>query len=104
MEEYLQHLDILSHQELTDPGLLLLESQFLDLCSSYMLQILQFTLSQLTMLANCLWGTWNMESTRGSPPGIFLLLQTPTKNVFPWMVYTDKDFVEASKISQDLTW
>ena len=34
MEEYLQHLD-LPHQQLTDPGLLQLESQFLDLCSSY---------------------------------------------------------------------
>ena len=34
MEEYFQHLD-LPHQESTDTGLLQLESQFLDLCSTF---------------------------------------------------------------------
>ena len=100
MEEYLQHLDLLPHQELTDPGLLQLESQFLDLCSSY--NVVDSAIYIVPVYHDGKLFVRYMEHGvyKGFTSKFISALANryniPTKNVFPWMVYTDKDFVEAS--------
>ena len=100
MEEYLQHLDLLSHQQLTDPGLLQLESQFLDLCSSY--NVVESAIYIVPVYNNVKLFVRYMEHGvyKGFTSKFIYALsdiyKIPTQNIFPWMVYTDKDFLEAS--------
>ena len=100
MEEYLQHLDLLPHQQLTDPGLLQLESQFLDLCSSY--NVVESAIYIVPVYHNGKLFVRYMEHEvyKGFTSKFISALsdinKIPTQNIFPWMVYTDKDFLEAS--------
>ena len=100
MEEYLQHLDLLPHQQLTDPGLLKLESQFLDLCSSY--NVVESAIYIVPVYHNGKLFVRYMEHgvykgfTSKFISALSDIYKIPTQNIFPWMVYTDKDFLEAS--------
>ena len=100
MEEYLQHLDLLPHQQLTDPGLLQLESQFLDLCSSY--NVVESAIYIVPVYHNGKLFVRYMEHgvykgfTSKFISALSDIYKIPTRNIFPWMVYTDKDFLEAS--------
>ena len=100
MEEYLQHLDFLPHQELTYPGLLQLESHFLDQCFSY--NVVESAIYIVPvyhdgkLFVRCMEHGVCKEFTSRFISAFADRYNIPTKNVVQWMVYTDKDFVEAS--------
>ena len=100
MKEYFQHLDLLSHQESTDPGLLQLESQFLDLCSTS--NVVESAIYILPAYHQGKLFVRYMEQgvykgfTSRFISDLTEKYNIPARNVFPWMVYTDKDFLEAS--------
>ena len=73
MEEYFQSLHLIPNPESTDPGILKLESQFLDLCSTY--NVVQSALYIVPAYhdGKFLLDTWSRVSTKDSHPNLFLL-------------------------------
>ena len=100
MEEYFQSLHLMPNPESTDPGILKLESQFLDLCSTY--NVVQSALYIVPAYHDGKLFVRYMEQgiykgfTSKFISALTSVYNIPSSKVFPWMVYTDKDFLEAS--------
>ena len=100
MEECFQNLHLLPNQECTDPGLLKLEAHFLDMCSS--LNVVKSALYIVPVYHNGKLFLRYMEQgiyrgfTSHFLSAITSKYNVPFTNVYPWMVYTHKDFSESS--------
>ena len=96
MEEYFQHLDLLPNQDSSDPGILQLESQFLDMCSTN--NIVESVIYIVPAYYDGKLFVRCMEQGmfKGFTSSFFSALteryNIPASKVIPWMVYTDKDF------------
>ena len=98
MENSLQQLDLLPHTDLKDPGILQLESTFLDIVSSKnvvdsALYILPVYNQGKLFLRYMETGMYSGFTTKFQPV-LAEKFNIETTDIYPWMVYTDKDFSE----------
>ena len=96
MENYLQQLDLLPHPDLKDPGILQLEATFLDIVSSkndsalYILPVYNKGKLFLRYMETGMYSGF----TNKFQPVLAEKFNIETSDIYPWMVYTDKDFSE----------
>lgn len=100
MESSFQQMDLMPNQDSSEPGILKLESQFLDICSTS--NLVDSALYIVPVFHNGQLFVRYME--QGIYKGFTSKFKTvlahkyniPMTKFLPWMVYTDKDFFESS--------
>jgi len=100
METGFQQLDLMPNEQTTDPGLLRLESQFLDLTSCT--NVVDSALYLVPLFYNGKLFIRYMEvgMYKGFTSKFKNILarkfNVPPSQLLPWIVYTDKDFMESN--------
>lgn len=100
METAFQQLDLMPNEQSTDPGLLKLESQFLDICSCS--NLVDSALYLVPIFYNGQVFVRYMEKgmfkgfTSKFRSVLSAHFKIPVQKIVYWMVYTDKDFKEQS--------
>ena len=100
MESCLQQMDLMPNKDSSDPGILKLESQFLDMCSTC--NVVDSALYILPVFHNGQLFVRYMEQgiykgfTSKFKSVLTQKYNIPMTKFLPWMVYTDKDFFESS--------